>query len=104
MNYVAICSETIKYGVADEDIIEMLVDLFEILIFEHFGVIPMALLVFIFEYKHIARIKLHKVILYSLTFPLFGLIGDLSTWVALFNKIKWDPIPHKSNVKIAEFE
>ena len=82
----------------------MIVDLFEILIFEHFGVIPMALLVFLFEYKHIARIKLHKVILYSLTFPLFGIIGDLSTWVALFNKIKWDPIPHKSNVKIAELE
>lgn len=104
VNYVAVCSETIKYGVADEEIVEMIVDLFEILIFEHFGVIPMALLVFLFEYKHIARIKLHKVILYSLTFPLFGIIGDLSTWVALFNKIKWDPIPHKSNVKIAELE
>ncbi len=104
VNYIAICFETVELGVADEEIFKLIYNFFEMLIFEHFGVIPMALLVFVFEYKRITKMKLHKMIFYSLTFPIFGIFGDISTWIAVFNKISWDPIPHKANVKIAELE
>lgn len=78
--------------------------LLKILIFEHFGVIPMALLVFILEHGRIARIKWYKVVFYSLMFPLFGIIGDIATWIALFKKVTWKPILHDKSVRIDDME
>ncbi len=77
---------------------------FEILVFEHFGVIPMAIFLFILEYKRIAKIKWYKALYYSLMFPLFGISGDIATWIALFSKVTWKPIPHDDSVHIDDVE
>lgn len=73
-------------------------------VFEHFCVIPMALLLFAMEYKRLTKIKPHKAVFYSLMFPLFDIIGDICTWLALFCKVAWKPIPHGENIKIDEIE
>lgn len=75
-----------------------------IFIFEHFGVIPMALALFILEYRRLAKIKWYKIIYYSLTFVLFGLVGDIATWIAVFSKVTWKPIPHNEDIKIEDVE
>lgn len=77
---------------------------FEILVFEHFGVIPMAILLFILEYKRLEKIKWYKALYYSLMFPLFGMAGDVATWTALFSKVTWKPIPHNDSVHIDDVE
>ena len=39
---------------------------------------------------------------YSLTFPIFDIIGRISLIVALFRKVEWNPIPHDKAVAINE--
>ena len=77
---------------------------FEILVFEHFGVIPMAIFLFILEYKRLAKIKWYRALYYSVMFSLFGIVGDIATWVALFSKVTWKPIPHEDGVHIDDVE
>lgn len=77
---------------------------FEVMIFEHFGVIPMALLLFVLEYGRLEKIKWYKAIFYAAMFPLFGIVGDISTWIALFRPVTWKPIPHNASVDIEEME
>ncbi len=76
----------------------------ETLVFEHFAVIPMALSLFVIEYKRLAKIKWYKMIFYSVMFPLFAIIGDLTTWIALFSKVTWKPIPHDASIEIDDIE
>ncbi len=76
----------------------------EVLILEHFSVIPMGILLFITERKRLTPIKLIKKVWYCLTFPLFGMIGDLTMWIAAFTKVTWKPIPHKVSTKIEDIE
>lgn len=71
---------------------------------EHAANIPVAALLFLTEKDRIKPIKWYKKILYCLTFPLFSIIGDLSTYIAVFRKVSWRPIPHKASVKIEELE
>ena len=33
---------------------------------------------------------------------MFSIIGDIATWIALFKKIRWDPIPHEAALSIDE--
>ncbi|MBO5281388.1 MAG: glycosyltransferase family 2 protein [Clostridia bacterium] len=83
---------------------ELVLDILKIVIFEHFGIIPIGLLLFITEHKRIQKISFPKKILYGLTFPLFSMIGDAATWVASVTKVTWQPIPHDAKVKLEELE
>ncbi len=77
---------------------------FRILVFEHFGVIPMAMFLFVLEYRRLEKIRWYKALFYSLMFPIFGIVGDIATWIALFTKVTWKPIPHDTDVHIDEME
>ncbi len=64
--------------------------------------ILVALYVYIIEHKRIQKIGFLKTIWFSLTFPIFDLMGKLSLIIAMFMKVEWKPIPHDSNVKITD--
>ncbi len=76
----------------------------QILIFEHFGVIPLGLLLFFLERKRLPRLKWYQYIWYSIMFATFGIIGDIVMLLAVFKKVKWDPIPHNADIHIEELE
>ena len=59
-----------------------------------------AIYLFIVEHKNIKPIPFYKKVLYTLTWPTFDIIGRYSTYVALFMKVEWKPIPHESKVTI----
>lgn len=63
-----------------------------------------AVYIFIIEHKRIKRIKLYKKIWFSLTFPIFDLIGKISMIIAIFKKVEWKAIPHNVAVSISELE
>lgn len=64
--------------------------------------IVLAAYIFIIEHKRILPIKWYKKIWFCFTFPLFDLIGKLSSLIALFTKVEWKPIPHKASISISE--
>ena len=49
------------------------------------------------------KTKLEK-ILYIFTWPTFDIIGRYTTYIALFTKVTWKPIPHDSKVTINDIE
>lgn len=63
-----------------------------------------AIYLFIVEHKRIIKIPLHKKILYVLTWPIFDIIGRYTTYLALFVKVTWKPIPHESKTTIKDIE
>ena len=66
--------------------------------------IPVAVYIFFMERKRIKPIKLKKKLLHCLTWPTFDLIGRYAMYFALFMKVEWKPIPHKSKVTIEDIE
>jgi hypothetical protein len=70
----------------------------------HLSNMLMAAYVFISEHKKIKKMKLSKKILYTLTFPLFDMIGRYTIYIAIFKKVKWDPIPHTSKITIDDLK
>ena len=92
------------YGIVSNDWPLFLFKVVQLLLFEHLANIPVAFLLFIMERKRIKPIKWYKKLFYCLTFPLFSIIGDAATYVAVFRKVSWKPIPHKAAVKIEELE
>lgn len=56
------------------------------------------------ERRRIARCGVWKLAFYCAMFPLFDLIGLLSTALALFLKVEWKPIPHRVARSIEEIE
>ncbi len=64
----------------------------------------MAIYLFIVEHKRIIKIPLHKKLLYVLTWPIFDIIGRYTTYLALFVKVTWKPIPHESKTTIGDIE
>ena len=56
--------------------------------------------IFIIEHKRIAHIVWYKKVWFCITFPIFGLIGNLSTIIALFSKVEWKPIPHNAAMSL----
>lgn len=52
------------------------------------------------ERKRIKKIPIKKVFLYSLLFPIFDIVGRYTTYIALFKKIEWKPVPHESKITI----
>ena len=64
----------------------------------------MAIYIFFVEHKRLKRIKFRKKILYTLTWPLFDIIGKYTMYVALFKKVEWKQIPHESKITIDDLK
>ncbi len=60
--------------------------------------------IYLVEHKRIKKIKWYKKIWFSLTFPVFDMIGRLSMLIALFRRVEWDPIAHNVAINIDEIE
>lgn len=56
------------------------------------------------ERKRIKKIPFKKVFLYSFLWPIFDIVGRYTTYIALFKKIEWKPVPHESKVTIDDIE
>lgn len=67
---------------------------------QHIPTMFMAIYVFFIERKRIKKMKWYKKLWYSFAWPLFDIIGVVTTYIALFTKVTWKPIPHKSEVDI----
>jgi len=52
------------------------------------------------ERKRIKYIPIKKIVLYSLTWPIFDIVGRYTTYIALFKKVSWKPVPHTSKITI----
>lgn len=63
-----------------------------------------AIYLFIVEHKRIVKIPWYKKIVYTLTWPIFDIIGRYTTYVALFVKVTWKPIPHESKITIEDIK
>ncbi len=59
---------------------------------------------FVIERKRIIKIPFLKKVLYCFTWPTFDIIGRYTTYVALFKKVTWKPIPHTSKVTIEDLK
>lgn len=58
--------------------------------------------VLISEGKRIKKTKWYMKIWYSLTFPIFDILGAVSMLIALVTEVEWKPIPHCQTVSIKE--
>lgn len=92
------------YGILAGNWFLFIFKILQIVLFEHLANIPLALIIFIMERKRIKPIKWYKKLFYCLTFPLFSIIGDIATCIAVFKRVSWKPIPHQASVKIEEIE
>ncbi len=63
-----------------------------------------AVYVFIVERKRINKISFLKKVLFTITWPTFDIIGRYTTYIALFVKVTWKPIPHVSKVTIDDVD
>ena len=61
-----------------------------------------AIYVWITERKRIKKVNFFKMLFYCCTYPTFDIIGIWSLYIAMFKKVEWKPIPHKSSVDIDE--
>ncbi len=59
-----------------------------------------AVYLFITDRKRIKKMSIFKKALYTLTWPIFDIIGRYTTYAALFVKVTWKPIPHESKITI----
>jgi cellulose synthase/poly-beta-1,6-N-acetylglucosamine synthase-like glycosyltransferase len=82
----------------------LLYQIVQILIFEHFAVIPMAFLIFFTERRRMTKLRWYQYVWYALMFPIFGIIGDLVMLLAVFVRVQWKPIPHNASIRIGELE
>ena len=60
----------------------------------------MAIYIFFIEHKRIKKISLKNKIIFTLTWPIFDIIGKYTMYVAIFKKVEWKQIPHESKVTI----
>ena len=60
----------------------------------------MAIYIFFIENKKIKKISLKNKIIFTLTWPLFDIIGKYTMYVAIFKKVEWKEIPHESKITI----
>ena len=63
-----------------------------------------AIYVFIVEHKRIVKIPFWRKVLFTFTWPTFDIIGRWTQYVALFVKVTWKPIPHKSKITIDDIK
>ena len=52
------------------------------------------------ERKRIKKIPIWKIFAYSLLWPIFDIVGRYTTYIALFKKVGWKPVPHNSKITI----
>lgn len=64
----------------------------------------MAIYIFIVERHRIKKISFMKKVLYTITWPIFDIIGRYTMYVALFVKVEWKTIPHISKVTIDDVD
>ena len=60
--------------------------------------------VVILEHRRLKKIPIWKHLCYTLLYPIFDIVGRVTTYIALFKKIEWEPVPHKSKVTISDIE
>ena len=63
-----------------------------------------AVYLFVVEYRRIEKVSIWKTLLYCVMWPMFDIIGRYTQYAALFMKVEWKPIPHKSSVKIGDLK
>ena len=56
------------------------------------------------ERKRIKKMSISKIFLWSLLFPIFDIVGRYTTYIALFKKIEWKPVPHESKITIDDLK
>lgn len=64
----------------------------------------MAAFVFFMERKRTPPIKWYKKVWFCLHFAMFDYIGKVSLLIALCSKVEWKPIPHGSDIDIAQID
>lgn len=70
----------------------------------YLGMLIDSILITILEWKNI-KAKWYKKILYVFTTPIFNMIFTIPTvYVALFKKVKWDPIEHTESITQQDLE
>ena len=62
------------------------------------------ILVMIVYKKRVGKLPFWKTLGNMIMFPFFDIIGKWTTYIALFKKVEWKPIPHKSVVDISALE
>ncbi len=70
----------------------------------YFSNMLMAIYLFIIEDARIKKMSLKDKLLFTLTWPTFDIIGRYTTYVAVFKKVEWKPIPHQSKVTIDDLK
>jgi cellulose synthase/poly-beta-1,6-N-acetylglucosamine synthase-like glycosyltransferase len=60
--------------------------------------------IFFIERKRIPPIKWYKKLWFCFMFPLFDIIGKISSLLALFKHVEWKPIRHNAEISISEIE
>lgn len=71
---------------------------------KHICTMPVAIYVLFTERKRIKKIPIRKKILCILTWPVFDAIKRWTTYIAIFKRVEWKPIPHKSTVTIEQLD
>ncbi len=71
---------------------------------DYFERMWVAVYIFIVENKNIKPMPFYKKVLYTITWPTFDIIGRWTTYIALFMKVEWKPIPHESKVTIDDIK
>ena len=70
----------------------------------YFANFAAAVYVFISERKRIKPMSFWKKLWFCVTFPLFDVIGRIASFIAVFIKVEWKPIPHNSEVTISDLQ
>ena len=68
----------------------------------YFSNMWMAVYLLIIEEKRIKKMKLLDKIKFIIMWPWFDIIGRYTTYIALFKKVTWKPIPHDSKITIED--
>ena len=63
---------------------------------DYFGNIALAAFTIALERKHIPQMPWYRILWYCVTFPMFSMIGTITTCIALVSKVEWKPIPHRA--------
>ena len=74
------------------------------LIGAYFTAMLMPIYLFIIDRKRIKKMSFSKKVLFVFTWPIFDIIGRYTTYIALFKKVTWKPIPHESQVTIDDIK
>lgn len=74
------------------------------LVCAYFTAMLMPIYLFIIDRKRIKKMSFFKKVLFVFTWPIFDIIGRYTTYIALFKKVTWKPIPHESQITIDDIK